>query len=141
MTVLEKNNMFNRVASVADLISKDIFEEAQNNGNEMHELLEFVKENGVPLTENQVEAMFLLNMMDDGTNGLNDIGLYANAVRPLLTPTKLYYDLVNKITLADRIKGTAKLGNILKAQVANPSNNIPSSELQPKAMKEKELNR
>lgn len=140
MSLAEKN-IFNRVESVADLITKDIFEDTQSNGNEMYELLDFVKENGVPLTENQVEAMFLLNLMDDGENGLNDIGLFANAVRPLMTPTKLYYDMINKITLADRIKGTAKLGNILKAQVANPSQNIPSSELKPKALKEKDLNR
>lgn len=140
MNFIEKKG-FSRVDSVADLISRDIFEDSQNNSNEMHELLSFVKDNGVPLTENQVEGMFLLNLMDDGENGLSDIANYANAVRPLMTPTKLYYDLVNKITLADRIKGTAKLGNILKAQVANPNNNIPSSELQPKAMKEKELNR
>lgn len=137
--MLYEKKLFTKVDSVADLITKDIFEESQQQGNEMVEMLGFIKENGVPLTEDQVESMFLLNMMDDGENGLADIGLYVNAVRPLMTPTKMYYDLINKITLADRIKGTAKLSNILKAQVANPNQNIPMSELQPKALREKEL--
>jgi len=100
----------------------------------MLQLLEFMKTNGVPLTEDQTAGIFLLNEM-----GLGDIGLYANSMRPEMTPTKKFFDLVNKITLADRIKGTAKLDKLLKAQVPNPNNTMPNGDIQAKALREKDL--
>jgi hypothetical protein len=129
------NKFFQRVPTVQDLISKDIIESDEDkSSNDMLEILQFVKDNGVPLTNDQVQAWFLLNEM-----GLADIALFANAVRPLVTPNKLYFDMVNKITLADRIKGSAKLDKLLKASVASPSNQVSSADLQPKALREKEL--
>lgn len=123
------------MVNVQSIIEQDIFEDDKNSNNDMLELLHFTKNNSVSLTEDQVKAIFLLNEF-----GLSDIGEFANGVRPLLTPQKSYFDLINKITLADRIKGTAKLDKILKAQVANPNNSMPNaSEFQPKAMRESEL--
>jgi hypothetical protein len=131
---LNQNNFFSRVQTVQDLISKDIFEDNSNDKHDMIEVLSFIRDNGVPLTDDQVQSWLLLNEF-----GLSDIALYMNAVRPMLTPTKLYFDMVNKITLADRIKGTAKLDKLLKASVANPSSQVSPADLQPKALKEKEL--
>jgi len=125
-----------RVPSVADLITKDLFEsDVQAGGNEMLDLIQHVQMNGVALTEDQVTAGLLLHEM-----GLQDIANYSMAVRPFLTPMKVIFDLINKITLADRIKGTAKLNNILKAQVANPNNTVPNAnELKAKPMTDKEF--
>ncbi|HER2162488.1 TPA: hypothetical protein VJS59_001583 [Streptococcus pyogenes] len=121
--------------NVQDLISQDMFEKKDSGGNDMLEVLQFTKENGVPLTEDQVKAWFLLN-----ENGLEDIALFANAVRPQMTPMKKIFDMVNKITMADRIRGTAKLDKILKASVSNPNQSMPSAnDVQAKALKEKDL--
>ncbi|MFH5781815.1 hypothetical protein [Heyndrickxia oleronia] len=120
--------------TVQDAMFEELFESGEENSNELLELLQFVKNNGVPLTDDQVQAMFILNEFD-----LGDIGKYAFKVRPELTPTKKIFRFVDKITLADRIKGNAKLGNLLKANMANPSQQIPASELQPKAMRMSEL--
>lgn len=139
--MLEKNDLaekvFTKVETVQDFISKDIFEESKPVENDMLQVLDFARNHAVPLTESQVEAFFLLSQFPE----TQDIPMFMNAVRPQLTPQKTYMDLIGKITLADRIKGTAKLSNLLKAQVANPSGQVPSSELQPKALKEKELNK
>ena len=130
MSDLTKNSV-----TVQDLISQDMFEKGENNNNEMLEILEFTKSNGTPLTQDQVKAWFLLN-----ESGLQDIALFANAVRPQLTPMKKIFEMVNKITMADRIKGTAKLDKILKAQVASPTQAMPNAnDLQAKALKEKDL--
>lgn len=118
-----------------DFLMKEFMEDDKDQaGNELLELLEFTKQNGVPLTDDQVKGMFLLNEI-----GMKDIALFANGIRPELTPTKKFFKLVDKLTLADRIKGNAKLGNLLKANMANPSQNIPSSELQAKKMSMKEI--
>lgn len=124
---------FNVVDTVQNLIDRDLFESGDVAGNDMLEILDFYRNNGVPLTTEQVEALFLLREM-----GLNDIAVFASAIRPMLTPVKMYHEAINKITMADRIKGTAKLDKILKAQVASPS--VPNaSDYTPKAMKEKDL--
>lgn len=125
-----------RIPTVQDLISQDLFEQSNNNtGNDMVELLEFTRDHSVPLTPQQAKAIFILNEM-----GLEDVALYANAIRPMLTPQKRYTEMVNKITLADRIKGTAKLDKILKAQVASPSQQtVNPNDLKAKPMRESEL--
>jgi hypothetical protein len=127
---------FKKVATVQDLISKDMFETSKNTGgNEMVELLEFTRDHSVPLTPDQVKATFLLAEM-----GLEDVGMFANAIRSQLTPQKRYTEMVNKITMADRIKGTAKLDKILKAQVSKPNEQVPNAnDMQAKAMREKDL--
>lgn len=123
--------------NVQELIKQELFTDTtEKNDNDMLQILEFMKVNGVPLTQDQTMGMFLLNEM-----GLGDIAVYANQMRPEMTPTKKYYDMVNKITLADRIKGSARLDKLLKAQVANPNNTMPQGDVQAKALKEKELNR
>lgn len=129
------SDVYKNSINVQDLISQDMFERKDSGGNDMLEVLEFTKNNGVPLTEDQVKAWFLLN-----ENGLEDIAMFANAVRPQMTPLKKIFEMVNKITMADRIRGTAKLDKILKAQVSNPNQAMPNpNDLQAKALKEKDL--
>ncbi len=124
------------MVNVQELISKELFEDENDSNNDMLQILEFVKREGVPLNSEQVKGYFLLKEF-----GLSDIGNYAVNMRTLMTPVKKFFDMVGKITLADRIKGTAKLDKLLKAQVSSPSSMVASSDLQPKALKEKELNR
>ncbi|MNN89517.1 hypothetical protein D3C81_2073440 [compost metagenome] len=81
----------------------------------MLQILEFVRDNGVPLTPQQARGVMILNMYD-----LPDLANYFLNVRKIMTPFKLFKQMTEKLTLADRIKGNAKLGNILKAN-ANPA--------------------
>jgi hypothetical protein len=124
------------VSDVTQLAFKDLMEEdKEDHQNELLELLEFTKQNGVPLTDDQVKAAFILNEF-----GLSDIAQFAFSIRPELTPTKKFFKLIDKITLADRIKGNAKLANLLKANVPNPNQQLPSAaEYQPKALRKSEL--
>lgn len=120
--------------SAQKLIGKELFEEETNrSSNEMLEIMEFMKHNGVPLTDNQAKGILILQ-----EHGLEDIAEFALAVRPEMTPTKKYFTLIDKFTMADKIKGTAKLGNILKAQVTNPNNSVPQLG-EAKGMRERDL--
>lgn len=100
--------------SVQDIMIEELLE--VNDDNEMIQVLDFVRKNGVPLTQSQVQAMFFLQEM-----GLHDIALYAETVRTQMTPVSRYFKMTDKLTLADRIKGNAKLSGLLKAN-ANPAN-------------------
>lgn len=123
------------VINVQDFMMKDIFEDQEDKkNNELLELLEFTKNNGVPLTDDQVKGFFLLTEM-----GFNDIANYALSIRPEITTSKKFFKLIDKITLADRIKGNAKLSNLIKAQVSSPSNSLPTADMQPKQMSKREI--
>lgn len=119
-----------------DILIQDYFYDnydEDESQNETLELLEFFKVNGTPLTNDQVRAMFLLNEF-----GLNDISTFVLQAKREVTPTKKFFTLIDKLTLASRIKGNAKLSSILKAN-ANPANAaMPSSDaISRKALKER----
>ncbi|MNW41491.1 hypothetical protein D3C74_186290 [compost metagenome] len=99
--------------TVQDIMIEELLE--VNDDNEMIQVLDFVRKNGVPLTQDQVRGMFLLQECD-----LADIALFAETVRTQMTPVSRYYKMTDKLTLADRIKGNAKLSGLLKAN-ANPA--------------------
>lgn len=125
--------------NVTELAFNELMEEdnGQREPNEMLELLQFYRQNGVPLTQEQVKSMFILK-----ENGLSDIAVFVNAVRPEMTKPKKFMELINKITLADRIKGNAKLSNLLKANVASTSAQtaqVNPKDLEAKAMRKSEL--
>jgi hypothetical protein len=84
----------------------------------MIQALDFVRQNGVPLTTMQVAGTYQL--IDAG---ITDVFTFINSARKLMTPTNKFYKLIDKLTLADRIKGNAKLSNLLKAN-ANPANSV-----------------
>ncbi|WP_103110841.1 hypothetical protein [Brevibacillus reuszeri] len=100
--------------TVQETLIADLLE--SNDDNEMIQVLEFIRKNGVPLTQDQAMGSFLL-----AEAGLHDIAEFVTAIRPQMTPTNRYFKMTDKLTLADRIKGNAKLSNLLKAN-ANPAN-------------------
>jgi hypothetical protein len=122
--------------TVQDLMIKDLLEVHEDEKqNETVEILEFFRQNGTPLTSDQVSAFLLLNEF-----GLGDIANYANNIRPMMTTERHYFRAIDKLTLADRIKGNAKLSSILKAN-ANPANALTASDVQAKAMKRSEIDK
>lgn len=100
--------------TVQEVLINDLLE--TNDDNEMIQVLDFIRMNGVPLTQAQAQGMFMLQEA-----GIQDIGLYVQSVRAQMTPISNYFKMTDKLTLADRIKGNAKLSNLLKAN-ANPAN-------------------
>lgn len=100
--------------NVQDYLIEDLLETSDDN--EMIQVLDFIRTNGVPLTQAQAQAMFLLSDAD-----IEDVGLYVQTIRAQMTPISSYFKMTDKLTLADRIKGNAKLSNLLKAN-ANPAN-------------------
>ncbi|MCC2496583.1 hypothetical protein LKM14_24835 [Bacillus cereus] len=107
---------------VQEVMVSDFYEEDKEEveNNEMLELLHFMQENGVPLKNEQVQAMFLMQEM-----GVGDIAKFAVDMKPKVTPFQRFFELINKITLADRIKGNAKLSGLVKAQVASANGVMP----------------
>lgn len=104
--------------TVQDFLQEKLLEQSSEE-NDMLQLLEFMKNEGVPLTPQQAAAAYILQ-----ENGLPELSNYIMNVRKEMTPTKKFFEVLNKITLADRIKGNAKLSGLLKAQV--PGGGIPS---------------
>ncbi|MED3102300.1 hypothetical protein EEL55_029855 [Bacillus thuringiensis] len=107
---------------VQEVMVSDFYEEDKEEveNNEMLELLHFMQENGVPLKNEQVKAMFLMQEM-----GVGDIAKFMVEMKPKVTPFQRFFELINKITLADRIKGNAKLSGLVKAQVASANGVMP----------------
>ncbi|MGP4950532.1 MULTISPECIES: hypothetical protein [Bacillus] len=124
LTKEQINEMFNRVdhTPVQEVMMSDFYEEDEEdvNNNEMLELLYFMQQNGVPLKNEQVEAMFLMQEM-----GVGDVAKFMVDMKPKVTPFQRFFELINKITLADRIKGNAKLSGLIKAQVASANGVMP----------------
>lgn len=104
------------MTTVQEIMIEDLLE--TNDDNEMIQVLDFVKKNGVPLTRSQAIGSFMLQEF-----GLDDIAGFVQTIRMQMTPTDKYFRMTDKLTLADRIKGNAKLSNLLKAN-ANPANQV-----------------
>ncbi|WP_078387066.1 hypothetical protein [Bacillus cereus] len=107
---------------VQETMIEEFYEDAEEevNNNEMLEMCQFIQKNGVPLKNEQVEGTFLLTEM-----GLGDIPKFMMEMKPKVTPFQRFFELINKITLADRIKGNAKLSGLVKAQVASANGVMP----------------
>ncbi|MGN4788619.1 hypothetical protein [Bacillus sp. BR3(2024)] len=106
---------------VQETMIEEFYEDEEEvNNNEMLELLHFMQQNGVPLKSEQVQAMFLMREM-----GVGDIAKFMVGMKPKVTPFQRFFELINKITLADRIKGNAKLSGLIKAQVASANGVMP----------------
>lgn len=91
-------------------------------GNETLELLKFVQHHGVSLTGQQLRGIAMLREY-----GLDDVANLVLNGRSQVTPFKRFMELIGKLTLADRIKGNAKLSSILKAN-ANPANGLSAKD-------------
>ena len=123
--------------TVQDLLTGDLLHIADDAGkNETVEILEFMRDYSVPLTESQFVAMLMLQ-----ENDLTDIANFAYNGRRLVAPKRTYFDLISKLTLADRIRGNAKLSHLLKAN-ANPANGaLTAKDLQAQGMSKKEIDK
>lgn len=119
--------------TVQDIMIQDLLQTSEESSNETLDLMHFLRDAGTPLTKDQIEAIMLLE-----ENELGDIANFAYNARRLVTPVSLFYKLLDKLTLADRIKGNAKLSHLLKAS-ANPTNGIKADEKEAKGMKMKEI--
>lgn len=124
------------MGSVQDILIQDLLETDDNKTNETIELMSFMRDSGVPLTKDQLQGFLLLNEME-----LGDLANYTYNARRLVTPNSLFFKILDKLTLADRIKGNAKLSHLLKAN-ANPATTaVKPDELQAKGMSRKEIDR
>ena len=136
------DEMFNRIdhTPVQEVMVSDFYEEDKEEveNNEMLELLYFMQQNGVPLKGEQVQAMFLMQEM-----GVGDIAKFMVDMKPKVTPFQRFFELINKITLADRIKGNAKLSGLVKAQVASANGVMPemSKHMREQQRIQREVNR
>lgn len=107
----------NKHVTVQTLLNKMLLDD-DGSENETIQLLTFTRDNGVPITNDQAAAMFLLN-----ENGMADIANYMMNVRTTMLPLKSIFKMMNISTMADRIKGTMKLSNLMKAN-ANPAGSL-----------------
>jgi len=121
--------------TVQDIMIEDLLQTAEEKSNETLDLMNFMRSSGTPLTKEQLQGFMLLE-----ENGLGDIANYVYNARRLVTPVSLYYKILDKLTLADRIKGNAKLSHLLKAS-ANPANGLKPEDAQAKGMSTKEIDR
>ena len=85
-----------------------------------------MKASSTPLSQDQIKAMLLLT-----ENGLGDLVSLVPVFREEVTPTEIYFKTIDKLTLADRIKGNAKLSHLMKSDgLANPANSLKASDVQ-----------
>lgn len=105
-----------------DVYKDDFLEDNTENSNATINVFDFLRREGTPLSHSQMNAMMLLS-----ENGLDDIALKIADNRKY-TMTKADYDeTLGKMTLADRIKGTAKMSHLVKEGMANPAVNISNT--------------
>lgn len=120
--------------TVQDFMIKDLLEVEENaKSNETLQLLEFTRDS-VALTENQIKAFFLCREF-----GLDDIADFAYNAKRSVTPFKRFLDLISKLTLADRIRGNAKLSHLMKASANPASDALKPKDVQAQGMSRKEI--
>lgn len=123
--------------TVQDLLTGDLLRVASEEGkNETVEVLGFMRDNSVPLTEQQLIGMLILQ-----ENGLTDIANMAFNAKKLVTPKRTFFDLISKLTLADRIRGNAKLSHLLKANANPASGALSAKEMQAQGLSRKEIDK
>lgn len=106
-----------------DFLYRDIFDDNINSTYELESLLNFVRLNTVSFSVEQIKAIFLLNEF-----GFSDICSYVNAMRGHMVTRKDYLAFVDSLTLGNRVKGTAKLEQVLKSTDSSKDIKISPSE-------------
>lgn len=102
--------------NVSDFLEKDLFDSVSEQVYELESLLNFVFKNGVSLSNEQIKAIFLLREFDCG-----DIANFVFNARSFCSSNRDFLSIIDSVTMGDRIKGTAKLVDILKSSVSAPS--------------------
>ena len=123
---------------VQDLLQQEFFKESSKVDNDMVLNLMFFRNFATKLSNDQIKGLFYLKSLG---SDFDDIYQHVLMMRKETTPFKKFMKFINTITLADRIKGSAKLKDVLKSSVASPSTTVNMSELQPKELRESELKR
>lgn len=104
-----------------------LFKEYENNEiqseGELMQMMNFLKYNGNPFTAEKIEGIYLLNSFNED-NEFTDLINYLYNVNSETVPVEIYYNMVNKLTLADRLKGNVKLSNVLKQPISNTNTNV-----------------
>ena len=118
-----------------EIFNSDFLEKEEQTSNETLDLLEFMKKKSVPFTDKQIKAMLLLK-----ENGLDDLINLAITFKSEVTPTEVYYKTIDKLTLADRIKGNAKLSHLVKSEgMANPAAGLKAKDMRVEGMNRRDL--
>lgn len=120
-----------------ELFNVHFLEKEEMSSNETLDLLQFMKASSTPLSQDQIKAMLLLT-----ENGLGDLVSLVPVFREEVTPTEIYFKTIDKLTLADRIKGNAKLSHLMKSDgLANPAGSLKASDVQAQGMSRKEIDK
>lgn len=98
--------------TLQDVMSGDLF--ASGSASEMSQVLKFFYEHGTPLTPRQVAGMAYLNYLDTrgGKKEYEAIGKALTKHSKDLTSPNLYLEVVDKMTLGDKIKGNVRLSKM-----------------------------
>lgn len=120
-----------------DIIQKEFLEDDEQKSNETLDLLKFMQHHSTPLSQGQLQAMVMLQ-----SNGLNDLAQLVLDYKHLATPQETYTKTIEKLTMADRIKGNAKLSHLVKSDgMANPAGNLKAQDMQAQGMSRREIDR
>lgn len=119
-----------------DIFNKEFLEDDVQNSNETLDLFEFMRNQSTALNESQLKGIMLLNEM-----GLHDISTTVIQSKRQVTNKNIYFKLLDKLTLADRIKGNAKLSHLMKTDGANPASQLKASDVQAQGMNRREIDR
>lgn len=102
-----------------EVFKDDFLEEEGQETNATINIFNFLRREGTPLSKDQMSAIMLLE-----ENGLHDISSRIHQNRQFNLTKKDYDDTFAKMTLADRIKGNAKMSHLVKETMSNPAVNI-----------------
>lgn len=100
-------------ASLQDVMSGDLF---AGSKPEMVEVLNFMEKHSVPLTDRQVAGIAFLKYLDQRRNQklftpIGNTVLYH--AKDIASP-RVFIDVIESMTLADRIKGNVRMNNLFK---------------------------
>lgn len=100
--------------TLQDIMAGDLF--ASSKG-EMVETLKFMEGHAVPLTRYQVAGMAYCEYLDK-RNKSNIMQIFSRAIKQHakdMAKPNVFIDVIEALTLADRIKGNVRLNNIFRA--------------------------
>lgn len=115
----------------------EFLEDDEKSSNETLDLLHFMQHNSTHLSKKQMQAIVMLNEFE-----LPDLAQLTLNFKYLATPQQTYMSTIEKLTMADRIKGNAKLSHLVKSDgLGNPAQNLKAQDLQAQGMSRREIDR
>lgn len=98
-----------------DSTLEKIFNNCDNNSGAYDKILEFLRENSVSLSADQLKGLYLLNFFD-----LSDICTFILENKHLCVNRDVYFKALNILTLADKVKGQIRLENLAVPNTIKP---------------------